>query len=518
MVTKEYVRNNFLTPKGRVYKHVLDKINNDIDLLKFFNNLYSDSESLKESIIRYANNLDIRPVCKICGKPVKFDNDTKFKTYCSKSCEQNDPKIKAKNAASVSNALKKAYKERGNEIKEKRSKTLGLLDNCGSPFKLKSVQDKVKQNLIDKYGVDNAFKLKTVKEKSKESIRKKSIQLWKERGYDIYYEDEYVIVKNCCEIHGDVKFPIGVFCNRFKPERRYVSIPCIECHPLSSFETSIEIKIKNILEKYNIQFIQHDRNVIKPKELDFYLPEYRIGIECNGMFWHSNDKISHINKWNLCKENNIKLLYFWEIDIMFNIDKIEDIILSLTNKNKRIFARNCEIKNISSKESKEFIENNHLMGNINSSIRYGLFYNDELVEVMTFGKLRKNLGQNSIEGKYELYRLCTKRGYNVIGGASKLLTYFKRHNNWNEIISYANCDISNGNVYEKLGFKFIKHCGVSFFYCDYRNYKIINRFSLRRSIIENEENKELSTKDILQDKNIITCYNSGVLKYSLVND
>ena len=55
------------------------------------------------------------------------------------------------------------------------------------------------------------------------------------------------------------------------------------------------------------------------------MPKYNIGIECNGIYWHSgiNGKKRTLTKYNLAEKNNIKLLTFWEDDIRNNIETIE---------------------------------------------------------------------------------------------------------------------------------------------------------------------------------------------------
>ncbi|MBR4315953.1 MAG: hypothetical protein IKP65_03150, partial [Alphaproteobacteria bacterium] len=55
---------------------------------------------------------------------------------------------------------------------------------------------------------------------------------------------------------------------------------------------------------------------------------------------------------------------------------------------------------------------------------------------------------------YELIRFASKIGYQVIGGASKLLSYFRKQYK-GSIISYADRRYSNGKLYEAIGFKLI---------------------------------------------------------------
>ncbi|MBR4316363.1 MAG: hypothetical protein IKP65_05305 [Alphaproteobacteria bacterium] len=129
---------------------------------------------------------------------------------------------------------------------------------------------------------------------------------------------------------------------------------------------------------------------------------------------------------------------------------VKDRIKSILDiYDKKIYARKCEIKEIDIQTSNEFLETNHLQGKDNSSIRLGLFYENELISVMTFSKPRFNKHFN-----YELLRFASKTGYKVVGGASKLLEAFKRQYK-GSIISYADRRYSNGRLYETIGFELI---------------------------------------------------------------
>ena len=248
---------------------------------------------------------------------------------------------------------------------------------------------------------------------------------------------------------------------------------------------------------------------------DKIIKKLLIKIECNGMFWHSGEKRKHvaIEKLEKCKQKNIKLLTFWEDDIKYRKESIINIIKTNLQKNKRIYARLCQIKEISPKESKQFLDMYHIQGNINAKVKLGLFYNDELLEVMTFGHKRKALGSNNDNNDiWELYRLCTKTGITVIGGASKLLKYFETNYNPTTIISYCHNEISDGSVYEKLGFIFDKECGQGFSYFNNKiSKKRINRFVLRKDKIDDKSGK--TADQILAEQGYLKCYDSGVKKY-----
>jgi GR25 family glycosyltransferase involved in LPS biosynthesis len=205
---------------------------------------------------------------------------------------------------------------------------------------------------------------------------------------------------------------------------------------------------------------------IENHELDIYIPEMNLAIEFNGLYWHSElfkDKNYHYNKWKLCQDNTIRLVTICEDDWNLKQDIVKSIIKNKLGVNQnKIYARKCQIKEI--KSTKEFLDNNHLQGWCQSSVNLGLFYNNELVSLMTFGKKRMIMKGKSQENEYELLRFCNKLDTSVVGGASKLFKYFIDNYKPEQVISYANLDISNGNLYDKLGFKLEKYTGINYWW------------------------------------------------------
>lgn len=103
-------------------------------------------------------------------------------------------------------------------------------------------------------------------------------------------------------------------------------------------------------------------------------------------------------------------------------------------------------------DADKFLNSNHLQGKSASKVRLGLYHNDELVSLMTFGKFRFN---KNVE--WELVRFCSKSGCNVVGGASKLFKYFVNTYKPKSIITYSNNNLGNGSVYKGLGFSEFKN-------------------------------------------------------------
>ena len=161
---------------------------------------------------------------------------------------------------------------------------------------------------------------------------------------------------------------------------------------------------------------------------------------------------------------------------------------------------------------KSFLDKNHIQGIINSSIKIGLFYNDELVSLMTFGKKRKFMNSGSKDGEFELLRFCNKLNTNVIGGASKLFSYFTKNYNFTEITTYADRSHSQGNLYETLGFNFISKTQPNYYYIIDNNRYF--RFGFRKDVLVKEGYDSSKTEhEIMIERGINRIYDSGSLKY-----
>ena len=112
------------------------------------------------------------------------------------------------------------------------------------------------------------------------------------------------------------------------------------------------------------------------------------------------------------------------------------------------------LKDVNTKEEREFLNNNHYQGYVRSCWCKGLYDGEDLICLMSFGIPRYNKRYD-----YELLRLCTRKGDNVHGGASKLLKAFKKELSAStSIISYCNESKFTGKVYESLGFEKISRC------------------------------------------------------------
>ena len=198
--------------------------------------------------------------------------------------------------------------------------------------------------------------------------------------------------------------------------------------------------------------------------------------------------------------------------LKYKTDIIKSIITNRLKKSRNnIGARKCIIKEVCGKDAKAFLNENHIQGWSVSKWRFGLFYDNELVSLITFSKGRKNMNSNSSE--YELVRFCNKLNFNVIGGLSKLYKHFIKFENPNKIISYCDQDLFNGDSYLKLGMALDGH-SMNYYWCDGKIRW--NRWGFRKDILVADGfDKNMSEYEIMTSRGWYRCWGSGNNKYSI---
>ena len=546
-----------LKPQGRC---------NERYIRKNFPNEYTEvlrckGKSFIEQLYNYLYNSP-NHTCPVCGKETSFRNiKYGYSEYCCVECSYRGESRQEKRKKTCLEKYGVENVSQNKDIKVKKEKT--IKENYGGfGFSSQIIRDKSNNTIKEKYGVENVSQNELIKIKKKDSLinhygsieeaqsikANKTKQTVKEKyGVECIFQLPNNKIKSKQKYYekflkeNPLVLSISTFpnieyickcnhsnCNRCKEKQFTISNIAYNNRKYSNSElctilspedsnkyknTSIEIFVKNLLDKYYIDYQTNVRNIIYPYELDIYIPSKNIAIECNGVYWHSDknkEKNYHYNKYSKCKEKNIQLISIWEDQVINSPEKVESIILSKLGVYKeRIYARQCIIKEVTSKESNIFLNKYHLQDTTNSSIRLGLYYNDELVSIMTFGKGRKCLNSST---KYELYRYCCKVGVQVIGGASKLFKYFLKEYKPESIESFSSNDISNGDLYKQLGFEYISN-SIGYWYID----KSMNRYHrykfTKYSLINEDYDKNKTEFEIMDERGFFRIYDSGQSKW-----
>lgn len=477
---------------------------------EFILNNYPDQD-IKESLYMFYNDIKTKPLCKSCGKPVKFHGYNKgYSEFCCPKCAQNNKEVRQK--------LKNTNIERYGE------NYIGKFTSKGIKTKIKRYgsssynnKDKYKQTCLERYGVDNPMKSHEIQKKSKQTCLEKY-------GNELYLLSEDYNSKRkecltkskqtCLERYGvgsaiqseEVKCKLRQTCL----ERYGVEYNCLrkEAHNSRNSNSNPNNNFKKLLNESNIKYTCE--KYLNGKSYDFLVGNILIEINpysTHNINWNPYggkimDKYYHFNKSKLAKENGYKIINIWDWD------ESEKIVHSLCNKIK-IYARECVIKIISPKDLKLFLEKYHFQNHCkNQKIRLGLYYNDDLVQIMTFGNPRYNKKYD-----YELLRLCSKFEYYIIGGAEKLFKYFINNYKPETIISYCDNSKFTGNVYEKLNFKLFSYGEPSrHWYNNKAKIHITDNLLRQRGfdqLFNTKYGKGVNNDELMRSHNFVEIYDAG---------
>lgn len=352
------------------------------------------------------------------------------------------------------------YKNRNNSYKKlpkdacSNCKYLKNKEKNGNPFSKPEIQEKIKQTNLEKYGTEWQTQSDNFKEKTKRTcIEKYGVE------YASQSENFQKRVLNSKINKGIVTVVEGKSLKEVAESKGYSYSHFIWLKNTYGIEraleytgkyTNIEKIVSDILDKNKI--VYNKEKYVKNYRADFIIDN--IVIECDGLYWHSDIHLSrsyHKNKRNHYIENGYFPLFFREDEILNKPHIIESIIKNKLGMSERVYARKTNIVQVDKKEAKQFLQDNHLMGP-GSGTSYGLYYNNQLLLLLQIKKIKDG---------HEISRLCSKNGFNIVGGFSKLL----KHINLDKIKTFVDLRYGSGDHLLDLGFKEVSN-NLSFHWTD----------------------------------------------------
>jgi hypothetical protein len=237
-------------------------------------------------------------------------------------------------------------------------------------------------------------------------------------------------------------------------------------HYEHKFSSKGQDEIFEFLNSLGLECKKNDKTILRGVEMDVVSFNKKIAVEYNGLLYHSElfgkkERMFHLNKTELAYENGFKLFHIFEDDWAIKKEIIKHKLRHIAGMNDGVVigARKCEIKNTTTQMKSEFLDANHIQGNVDSEINVGAFFKGELVSVMTFDSKRRMTAHKINDGEYELNRFAVKNGIRIPGIAGKLLSSFIKIHSPKKIISFADrcwTPDSDNNLYTNLGFKLMK--------------------------------------------------------------
>ncbi len=361
--------------------------------------------------------------CEICGKRFNLSQsqirEHVIKTVCSQKCLN----LKVVRSAAASAGVSSEGLTNVSQISSIRDKISASIKTKG-----KEISQKAQATMIEKYGAATAMQVPELRAK-----------------IDATNLERYGNVNPAKNV--DVRRKISDKISSKEVQTKYVATS--QAH---SF-TRISNLNQNIAKKLNAVGIETEFEFyIDGKWYDLHILNSNIVLEIDPTYTHSSvpshwmkegiDKNYHFEKTTIANEHGYRCIHIFDWD---DIDKV----ISVVKPTQSIYGRKCEVKEIDIRLANSFLNDFHLQGSTNGVIiALGLYYNYQLVEVMTLGRCRYNKNY-----EWELLRLCTISDLKVIGGASKLLKYFINRYNPQSILSYCDAAKFSGSVYQQIGMK-----------------------------------------------------------------
>ena len=422
----------------------------------------------------------VRPKCEVCEKPCEFLNQFRgFRKYCGIDCYRLSMSKRNSDTNDVFNKIKGADTRLKYECKNKFAAEYYIR----SSVTISEAADKfgTSKGLLNEYL--KAHDLIDRKRSAALVVARRDTETLK-FARDKLSSLEYV--KNAVESG----FTGKMISDSLQCSPNFVHTTLRSLYDENPLQgkcgSSYENIVCEILNGQNI--IRRNRSIIRPYELDLYLPDKNIAIEVNGIYWHSDKhkpKMYHSYKTDLCEAAGVRLIHITDFEIDTKLDIVSSMLNSAVGNNNTIYARKTNVVKIPSRTFRDFCSLNHIQGAVNSSIRYGLMHDGALVAVMGFSKPR-------FSNKYdlELTRYASLLNTNIVGGASKLLNAFKNDHVCNTVVSYANRSYFSGKMYSKLGFELL-HKSAPNYQWIHPHGKILSRYQtmkhkLDTSLTENE--------------------------------
>lgn len=502
---------------------------------------------------KYCNRVHYA-ICPVCGKEYILNGDDSLrepKKACSKECTGklihtsfvktmqekygvDNPSQHPEMHAKALESIKRIQPQMTEHLQQVMQEKYGGM-GTSSPV----LRAKIENTIQEKYGVRNVSELPEIRKKISDKLKSDECAAKYRTTSQLHYgtdypaqsdEVQYLMKKTCLERYG-VEY-VGSLPEVIE-KRMSTSLERFGCTSAFSTESSREKARMSMLEnctgrvsKLNKRFGQFlEDNGIK-YELEFYLGkkwydvhllDTNIVIEIDPSYTHSSipshwtttgmDVNYHLTRTQVAKENSYRCIH------VFDWDDWSKLVSILKNPTTRIGARQCRLTVIDKQTADEFIDKYHLQGAVrNTSEAYGLYFNNQLVQVMTFGAPRYTKKHD-----FELLRLCTHPDYAISGGAEKLFKYFVSLHPGCSIISYCDSAKFSGDVYTRLGFN-LDHASAPAKIWSKENKKITDNLLRQRGydqLFNANYGKGTSNEELMLEHGWLPVYDCGQEVYVL---
>lgn len=496
------------------------------EIMEWAEKMGVESAPFPQKLYNWTHGLTEVPKCEVCGKPCAFISLGKweYSNFCGRLCAR-----------------------RGKSTLEKRKATTRAKYGVDFTTQAAEVKKKIKESVREKYGVDCTLQLDSVKEKIKETnlalrgveypmmskeVKRKRVETYRERyGVESPLQSGEIrdkMVKTNLERYGNVvaqssidaivqsniekrkavydglneRFPmVEILTTRdiFEGLTGENDWRCKVCgaefhtsgwggfHPVCECQRqTMQMEIFNYVKRFAPDSTMNYRPFVEDRrEIDIYVPSLKLGIEFDGLYWHSElfrDKTYHLKKTRDCEKIGIRLVHIFEDEWRDKRKIVEWKLRYMVNGlwGSSIYARECECRVIDRDKARRFLDKYHIQGADNGKVYLGLYYRRFLVAVVSFSHISVE------ENTWMLSRYATIFSRRIVGGMGKLVAKFETTWKPKSIRTYADLRVATGKSYESIGFKLIKTTQPVYWYTK-TFLERIHRFNLRKDKFKNEE-------------------------------
>ena len=404
-----------------------------------------------------------------------------------------------------------------------------MLEKHGVPeyFQSEDFKEKSKATCLEKYGVENVSQTPDWKSK----VEATSMERYGVPHYSQSVQNKTAAIEkynsilhpyNCIVTQMFNKNSIAFHCNTCNGDccenyqliewRASHSItPCTVCFPQNNVVSAEELELKRYIEELGATVMHYDRDFLGSYGADIVIEDKKLIIEYDGIYWHSElykDSKYHLEKKLLAEEKGYRLVHVFSDEWKYRNSVVKSRIAYLLGVNpcRRVYARDCQVSEVDTTVSNEFLERNHIQGAVNAKWRYGLFENGTLVSLMTFGTSR-------FDNTTEMLRFCSDSSLVVVGAAGKLFSHFVNvHPDISVITSYADARWSTGHAfYEKLGFNLEAMSAPGYYIVDGDIRR--NRMQFQKHRIAGPGDEGKTEHEITLERGLFRIYDCGQYRY-----
>lgn len=521
---------------------------------------------------------NVRPGCRSCGAPTKFLSYQRgYREFCSKACSNSDPvagasrvdayrksymdrwgvdnpmklpEVREKVSAARSRMDKSKMVERIRRTNISRhgvdnvskiesvkaAKAESTRANLGvdNPFQSEEVKAKIRRTNLENLGVDHPMKSPAVRAKAvatnmlrygaanpmqSEFVRDR-IRVGIDAGSirttinsDPLFVSYLGAGQYTLRCDGGLGHDYDIDTHLYHARKGLGNGLCTVCNPVGTTPSVKEVELRDFVTSVYPGEVVHGHR--DGYELDIYLPGIGVGLEYNGLYWHSErfkDRGYHLAKTEHFRDRGIRVYHVWEDDWIHRNAIVRSQVANWLGATvDRLMAREGEVRVVRDRSLvRSFLDSSHIQGYVRSSLAIGLFIGGELASLMTFDHSEGRLSMPSDE--WNLSRFCNRPGTVVAGAASRLLAHFERQNSPRRVITFADREWSVGGLYDRLGFRQVHVTGPNYKYVVGGRRVNKQRFTKERLVREGHD-PSLSESEITRSMGLTRIWDCGQIKY-----